>query len=199
MDIFKKFTARAVKLVSGRASAALFCDYAYANEMKTPVHPGYGRGSRNRGALEMEYAADGPEKAEEKIFKTGNTDPKGVQNIHVWYPASMEEGKKYPLLIISNGMEFSCTSFIAILQHLASWGFIAAGNDALNSGSGETAAKTLEKMLSENEKQGSLSMTASIWITSEASATSREAPALSVRRPSRRTRTITVRCTWQAP
>ena len=156
MDIFKKFTARAVKLVSGRASAALFCDYAYANEMKTPVHPGYGRGSRNRGALEMEYAADGPEKAEEKIFKTGNTDPKGVQNIHVWYPASMEEGKKYPLLIISNGMEFSCTSFIAILQHLASWGFIAAGNDALNSGSGETAAKTLEKMLSENEKQGSL-------------------------------------------
>ena len=94
MDIFKKFTARAVKLVSGRASAALFCDYAYANEMKTPVHPGYGRGSRNRGALEMEYAADGPEKAEEKIFKTGNTDPKGVQNIHVWYPASMEEGKK---------------------------------------------------------------------------------------------------------
>lgn len=88
--------------------------------MKTPVHPGYGRGSRNRGALEMEYAADGPEKAEEKIFKTGNTDPKGVQNIHVWYPASMEEGKKYPLLIISNGMEFSCTSFIAILQHLAS-------------------------------------------------------------------------------
>lgn len=39
MDIFKKFTARAVKLVSGRASAALFCDYAYANEMKTPVHP----------------------------------------------------------------------------------------------------------------------------------------------------------------
>lgn len=68
----------------------------------------------------------------------------------------MEEGKKYPLLIISNGMEFSCTSFIAILQHLASWGFIAAGNDALNSGSGETAAKTLEKMLSENEKQGSL-------------------------------------------
>lgn len=52
--------------------------------------------------------------------------------------------------------EFSCTSFIAILQHLASWGFIAAGNDALNSGSGETAAKTLEKMLSENEKQGSL-------------------------------------------
>lgn len=115
MDIFKKFTARAVKLVSGRASAALFCDYAYANEMKTPVHPGYGRGSRNRGALEMEYAADGPEKVEEKIFKTGNTDPKGVQNIHVWYPASMEEGKKYPLLIISNGMEFSCTSFIAIL------------------------------------------------------------------------------------
>ena len=66
------------------------------------------------------------------------------------------EGKKYPLLIISNGMEFSCTSFIAILQHLASWGFIAAGNDALNSGSGETAAKTLEEMLSENEKQGSL-------------------------------------------
>lgn len=44
MDIFKKFTARAVKLVSGRASVALFCDYAYANEMKTPVHPGYGRG-----------------------------------------------------------------------------------------------------------------------------------------------------------
>lgn len=154
---------------------------------------------RNRGALEMEYAADGPEKVEEKIFKTGNTDPKGVQNIHVWYPASMEEGKKYPLLIISNGIEFSCTSFIAILQHLASWGFIAPGNDALNSGSGETAAKTLEKMLSENEKQGSLFHDRIDLDHIGGIGYFQEAPALSVRRPSRRTRTITVRCTWQAP
>lgn len=96
------------------------------------------------GSLEVssvEYEADGEE------FK----------KYEVWYPKEMEDGHdSYPLVIMVNGTGIQASKYKEVFRHLASWGFIVAGNEDEFSWSGESSKKTLDFMLDENEKKDSI-------------------------------------------
>ena len=76
------------------------------------------------------------------------SDNKQVGRFRVWYPAEMEtSGKKYPLVVMVNGSGTPASRYEAVFDHLASWGFIVVGNEDDSSGTGESAAKTLDFIL----------------------------------------------------
>ena len=76
------------------------------------------------------------------------SDNKKVGKFRVWYPAEMEtSGRKYPLVVMVNGSGTPASRYEAVFDHLASWGFIVVGNEDDSSGTGESAAKTLDFIL----------------------------------------------------
>ena len=75
-------------------------------------------------------------------------DNKQVGRFRVWYPAEMETSdRKYPLVVMVNGSGTPASRYEAVFEHLASWGFIVVGNEDSSSGTGESAASTLDFIL----------------------------------------------------
>lgn len=56
-------------------------------------------------------------------------------------------GRKYPLVIMVNGSGTPASRYEAVFDHLASLGFIVAGNEDSSSGTGQSAASTLDFIL----------------------------------------------------
>lgn len=76
------------------------------------------------------------------------SDNKQVGRFRIWYPAEMETSdRKYPLVVMVNGSGTPASRYEAVFDHLASWGFIVAGNEDNSSGTGESAASTLDFIL----------------------------------------------------
>ncbi|MDE5818853.1 MAG: alpha/beta hydrolase [Lachnospiraceae bacterium] len=85
------------------------------------------------------------------------SDSKKIGRFRVWYPAELEtSGRKYPVVVMVNGSGTPASKYEAIFDHLASWGFIVAGNEDGSSGTGESAASTLDFILGLNEDADSL-------------------------------------------
>lgn len=83
-------------------------------------------------------------------------DGEDFKKYEVWYPSEMtDSGKQYPLVIMVNGTGVKASAYKEVFRHLASWGFIVAGNEDAASGNGASSAKTLDFMLQENEKEDS--------------------------------------------
>lgn len=62
----------------------------------------------------------------------------------------------YPLVIMVNGTGVKASQYTEVFKHLASWGFIVAGNEDENSRSGESSAATLDHLLSLNSDPNSV-------------------------------------------
>lgn len=76
------------------------------------------------------------------------SDNKQVGKYRIWYPTEMESSaKKYPLVVMVNGTGTPASRYEAVFGHLASWGFIVAGNEDGSSGTGESTADTLDFIL----------------------------------------------------
>ena len=58
--------------------------------------------------------------------------------------------KKHPLVIVANGTGVKASDYSDFFRHLASWGFVVAGNEDPNSRSGASASETLSRVLQEN-------------------------------------------------
>lgn len=63
---------------------------------------------------------------------------------------------KYPLVIMANGTGVKASQYKEVFKHLASWGFIVAGNEDDNSRSGDSSSKTLDYLLQLNEDSNSV-------------------------------------------
>lgn len=105
--------------------------------------------------LEHKYLQWGPNKT--ATFEEKSSE-KCIGAYKVWYPADMAQhpGKKYPMVVLVNGTGWTHDKYPYIFQHLASWGFIAAGNMDESSGNGKSTALTLDYMLKEAKRKGSL-------------------------------------------
>ncbi|MGN0696305.1 MAG: alpha/beta hydrolase [Oscillospiraceae bacterium] len=80
-----------------------------------------------------------------------------VGQFKVWYPAEMEDsGNTYPLVVMANGTGVKASRYEAVFEHLASWGFIVAGNEDESSWDGVSSAETLDFMLNLNSNEGSI-------------------------------------------
>ncbi len=105
------------------------------------------------GNIEAHYTALGPYDVSCVEFDAGNET---YQKFEIWYPSEMKDsGAAYPLVIMANGTGVKASQYKAVFQHLASWGFIVAGNEDENSRTGASSSATLDYLLALNADQNS--------------------------------------------
>ena len=101
------------------------------------------------GSLEEKYSGRGACELESLTVKSDNAS---IKNIYLYYPADLKtKGGQYPLIIVVNGSQSPAKTYLPFFERLASWGFIVAGNDDPQPGTGETASITLDYVLNESE------------------------------------------------
>ena len=75
------------------------------------------------------------------------------EKYEIWYPSNLKQSDQaYPVVVIANGTGMKASKQSAIYEHLASWGFIVAGNEDEHSRTGASSAATLDFILSLNEE-----------------------------------------------
>ena len=104
--------------------------------------------------LEQKYTAMG---SNEVSFVEYNAEDSKIGRYRIWYPTTMENSlDKYPLVIMANGTGIPSSKYEAIFEHLASWGFIVAGNEDHESWNGYSSSKTLGFLIKCNENSESI-------------------------------------------
>lgn len=82
--------------------------------------------------IEKQYIALGSK----EVSEYSKSDSK-YGKLEIWYPSDIKDGNaKYPLVIMANGTGIKASAYTEVFKHLASWGFIVAGNEDENSRSG---------------------------------------------------------------
>lgn len=103
------------------------------------------------GALEAVYLARGPytEVAEKEL-----TTLQDFKKYILYYPKALETSTgTFPVVIYSNGTGVPASRYRAVLERLASWGFIVMGTEEQNSWSGFSSEMCLRKILQLNEAE----------------------------------------------
>ena len=104
--------------------------------------------------LEKKYSGLGDREVANVDFDAGN---KTIAKYRVWYPKELESTEReYPLIVITNASNVAALNYEPYFKRLASWGFIVAGNEDRQAGSGESTSLTLDYVLNLGEKQDSV-------------------------------------------
>ena len=154
-DYMKKFM-KIIQIILGVIVALIiiFILFLLWSSKQLAVKDGYYNDVITDAPRELKYTQMGS--YEVSIFEQAS-DSKQVGKFRVWYPAEMEaSGKKYPLVVMVNGSGTPASRYEAVFDHLASWEFIVIGNEDGSSGTGESAAKTLDFILGLNSNLNSL-------------------------------------------
>ena len=110
---------------------------------------------KTAGTLEKQYLSKGS--YETKYFETEYPENEDIQKIEIWYPADMENtNNKYPVVLFVNGTGVGASRYRPVFEHLASWGFIAVGNEDPSTWEGKKADETLSFILKANETESSI-------------------------------------------
>ena len=118
------------------------------------VNEGYQEKIDYKGELEKKYAMNGTQTIDSFAVESGDEQTKFYK---VWFPKELREmQKQYPVVIMANGTGVFASRYIPIFEHLASWGFIVAGNEDGSSWWGHGTAATLDFILCQNSTKGSL-------------------------------------------
>lgn len=112
----------------------------------------YWKYSEPKGEMETKYTALG---SYDVSYAEFNADGKAWRKYEIWYPSEMPDGTIYPLVIMANGTGVKASQYKEVFKHLASWGFVVAGNEDENSRTGESSAATLDFILRLNEDKDS--------------------------------------------
>ncbi|MCD8016469.1 MAG: alpha/beta hydrolase [Oscillospiraceae bacterium] len=106
------------------------------------------------GEIEKKYTAMGELDVSYSEFDA-KTD--ACQKYEIWYPSEMiNRDTKYPLVVMANGTGVRASEYQEVFKHLASWGFIAVGNEDDSSLTGASSAETLDFMLAQSENTSSV-------------------------------------------
>lgn len=112
--------------------------------LRRPAVPhDYTESIKTGGDIEKKYAAKGDCRVES--FSVGSLS--SLKSYKIWYPADMVG--KMPVVIFCNGTGVKVSKYTAVLEHLASWGFIAIGTEEEHSWYGfsaEMCVRLLEKL-----------------------------------------------------
>ena len=113
----------------------------------------YTKTVKTGGEIEKAYLANGPYSTAYQSMDA----PKPMEKYEIYYPADMVKSKDtYPAVIMVNGSGTPAKRYPALLQHLASWGFIVIGNEDPSTGTGESTDSTAEKLLALNQDKDSI-------------------------------------------
>lgn len=128
------------------------CKTIWDNLFKVPND--YYKNIHTTKPLETKYTQMGSSTVKSLDF---SVEGKRFKNWSISYPTELENSsKQYPVVIFANGTEFPYTKYKPVIQHLASWGFIAVGNDDGTSWDGLSSSQTLELLLAENNNPNSI-------------------------------------------
>ena len=107
------------------------------------------------GEVEAKYMAAGSCQA--GYFETEYAENADIRKIEGWYPKELEtSGEKYPVVLFVNGTGVAASRYEPVFEHLASWGFIAVGNEDPSTWEGKKADATLAWLLAANEDETSI-------------------------------------------
>lgn len=112
----------------------------------------YWQYSQPEGKIETKYTALGTYEVSHAEYDAEGT---AWEKYEIYYPSARAEGVTYPLVIMANGTGVKASQYAAVFRHLASWGFIVAGNEDENCRTGEYSAATLDFVLKLNEEEDS--------------------------------------------
>ena len=104
--------------------------------------------------LEEKYAGFGNYEVASVDYDAGD---KKIDKYRVWYPKELEsKQQEYPIIVITNASNVAALNYEPYFKRLASWGFIVAGNEDRQAGSGESTSLTLDYLLKLNDQSGSV-------------------------------------------
>ena len=104
--------------------------------------------------LEKKYAGLGSYEVANVDYDAGD---KKIDKFRVWYPKELESKQhEYPLIVITNASNVAALNYEPYFKRLASWGFIVAGNEDRQAGSGESTSLTLDYLLKLNDQSDSV-------------------------------------------
>lgn len=107
------------------------------------------------GDIEAKYIANGNH--EIKCFEIDYPDNADMKKIEIWYSADMENSDtKYPVVLFVNGTGVGASRYKPVFEHLASWEFIAIGNEDPSTWEGKKADATLDWLLKANKDENSI-------------------------------------------
>ena len=121
--------------------------------MLTPFVPdNYMKTVKTGGEIEAKYLAVGSHGV-----KYAEAEAPGEwEKFQAYYPAELEQGGTYPVVVFANGTGVKASKYKALFRHLASWGFIVLGNEDPSTVTGASADAVLEWLLGENENPDSV-------------------------------------------
>lgn len=126
----------------------------YIHSQKPWLDEDYYAQFQSSSPLEKKYAGLGDYEVSDKVIKS---DDKAIGNIRIWYPTELEsKSEKYPIIFVTNGSNTAALNYEPCFERLASWGFIVVGTDDRQTGTGESASKTLDYMLEQNNNSDSI-------------------------------------------
>lgn len=109
---------------------------------------------KSNSPLEKKYAGLGSYEVESIDFDAGD---KKIGKYRIWYPKELEsKQQEYPLIIITNASNVAALNYEPYFARLASWGFIVAGNEDRQAGTGESTSLTLDFVLGLNDREDSV-------------------------------------------
>ncbi len=128
----------------------------WENILTAPMAPEhYTAETKTGGGIEAKYLAMGSHAV--KCMEVDFPDNADIRKISIWYPAELEtDSKQYPAVLFVNGTGVGASRYVPVFEHLASWGFIAIGNEDPSTWEGKKADATLVYLLSANEEETSV-------------------------------------------
>ena len=107
------------------------------------------------GEVEEKYMAAGS--YEIGYFEADYAENADIKKIEIWYPEELEaSSEQYPVVLFVNGTGVAASRYKPVFEHLASWGFIAIGNEDPSTWEGKKADATLSWLLAANEDETSI-------------------------------------------
>ena len=101
----------------------------------------YWKFAKPQGMIETKYSGMGEHEVSLAEFDAPDTV---WVKYEIWYPSNLEQSEQaYPVVVIANGTGMRASKQSAIYEHLASWGFIVAGNEDEHSRTGRLQKQRL--------------------------------------------------------
>ena len=105
------------------------------------------------GKLEKKYAFNGEYAVD--TFSLPVADER-IKLLQFYFPEELDsKDERWPVVIMANGTGIRASKYRAIFQHLASWGFIVAGNEDEWTWDGKSVDMTLDHLLRANDDANS--------------------------------------------
>lgn len=118
----------------------------YIDSQKPYYADDYYTAFKSDSVMEKKYSGLGEYEVSDENIKSDN---KTIKEYRIWYPTELNsKNEKYPLIMVVNASNTAALNYEPFFKRLASWGFIVAGNQDRQTGTGKTTSETLDYVLS---------------------------------------------------